>query len=447
METVCDTLVIGGGFAGLQAAKMCKDAGGNPIVLEARARVGGRALTHRFAMADLDMGCQWIGPGQLLIKSLASSFGFAVTPRPDEGQELFTVADYGGEGPGKSGYQPEPNFDFMEAAQAVGMLDGLAAQIDPENPAGHADASLLDRHSVASWATQNLTPSSALTVQRVVEGFLGLPEQISFLHTLFYARANGGFASMLGFGGERHDSEVLPEGLGRLASVFGSSLGDAVHYGEPVIAIEQKHDGVRVTARSGNRYRAKAAIIALPPALAARIEITPDVAPMRMAMQRRFTPFSRLKFHMIYPRPFWRDAGLSGQLSGGGFVAFDGSACEDSGVITGFFGAREALHIWQQPKRERARLAAARLALAFGDTAHQPIAYDDMFWLDQPYSLGCVAAPGPGVWTNFGAGLRGQEGRIFYAGSETSAIMPGQVEGALISGVNAAQAAFEIMKD
>ena len=447
METVCDTLVIGGGFAGLQAAKMCKDAGGNPIVLEARARVGGRALTHRFAMANLDMGCQWIGPGQLLIKSLASSFGFAVTPRPDEGQELFTVADYGGEGPGKSGYQPEPNFDFMEAAQAVGMLDGLAAQIDPENPAGHADASLLDRHSVASWATQNLTPSSALTVQRVVEGFLGLPEQISFLHTLFYARANGGFASMLGFGGERHDSEVLPEGLGRLASVFGSSLGDAVHYGEPVIAIEQKHDGVRVTARSGNRYRAKAAIIALPPALAARIEITPDVAPMRMAMQRRFTPFSRLKFHMIYPRPFWRDAGLSGQLSGGGFVAFDGSACEDSGVITGFFGAREALHIWQQPKRERARLAAARLALAFGDTAHQPIAYDDMFWLDQPYSLGCVAAPGPGVWTNFGAGLRGQEGRIFYAGSETSAIMPGQVEGALISGVNAAQAAFEIMKD
>jgi len=447
MEVVYDVLVIGAGFAGLQAAKTCKDEGGNPIVLEARARAGGRALTHRFAMANLDMGCQWIGPGQLLIKSLASSFGFAVTPRPDEGQELFTVADYGSERPGKSGYQPEPSFDFMEAAQAVGMLDGLAAQIDPSNPAGHADASLLDLHSVASWATQNLTPSSALIVQQVVEGFLGLPEQISFLHTLFYARANGGFASMLGFGGERHDSEVLPEGLGQLASVFGSSLGDAVHYGEPVTAIEQKHDGVIVTARSGNRYRAKTAIIALPPALAARIEVMPDVSPMRMAMQRRFTPFSRLKFHMIYPRPFWRDAGLSGQLSGGGFVAFDGSACEDSGVITGFFGAREALHIWQQPKRKRARLAATRLALAFGDAAREPIAYDDMFWLDQPYSLGCVAAPGPGVWTNFGAGLRGQEGRIFYAGSETATIMPGQVEGALISGVNAAKAALEIMKD
>jgi monoamine oxidase len=231
--------------------------------------------------------------------------------------------------------------------------------------------------------------------------------------------------------------------LGSLAFAIAQSFGkEELRLGQKVVALQQYPDHIQAVACTGERFTAKSVIFALPPAVAANISISPQVSPARLSLQRRYVPFSRLKFHAVYPRPFWRDAGLSGEMSGGGFLTFDGSTSDTNGVVTGFFGTREALEIWRLPQRERASHALSRLAKAFGPEAMDAIAYDDRFWLDENMSMGCVAAPGPGVWSNFGAALRQPEGRIFYAGAETSPTMPGQVEGAIFSGEVAALAAI-----
>src|SRR5436305_10638252 len=56
-----DVIVVGGGFAGLRAARDVADAGAGVLLLEARDRVGGRTWTRPFAGdgPPVEMGGSW----------------------------------------------------------------------------------------------------------------------------------------------------------------------------------------------------------------------------------------------------------------------------------------------------------------------------------------------------------------------------------------------------
>jgi monoamine oxidase len=51
---------IGAGAAGLAAASALSGQGLSVLVLEARNRIGGRALTQRLDGVDFDVGCEWL---------------------------------------------------------------------------------------------------------------------------------------------------------------------------------------------------------------------------------------------------------------------------------------------------------------------------------------------------------------------------------------------------
>src|SRR5262249_11316337 len=58
-----DVCVVGGGYAGLTAARRITRAGASVIVLEARDRVGGRVWTRPAPNGTpIDMGGTWLGP-------------------------------------------------------------------------------------------------------------------------------------------------------------------------------------------------------------------------------------------------------------------------------------------------------------------------------------------------------------------------------------------------
>ena len=59
-----DVIVIGGGFAGVAAARELSWRGRKTLLLEARDRLGGRTWTTRFSDHDIDVGGTWIGWSQ-----------------------------------------------------------------------------------------------------------------------------------------------------------------------------------------------------------------------------------------------------------------------------------------------------------------------------------------------------------------------------------------------
>jgi monoamine oxidase len=81
--------VVGGGLAGLTAARRLHDAGVDVRVLEARDRVGGRTCSREVGDEVVDLGAQWIGPGQEAVQALVSAFGLETFDQYVEGESAL----------------------------------------------------------------------------------------------------------------------------------------------------------------------------------------------------------------------------------------------------------------------------------------------------------------------------------------------------------------------
>ena len=93
---------------------------------------------------------------------------------------------------------------------------------------------------------------------------------------------------------------------------------------------------------------------------------------------------------------------------------------------------------------ERRRTILAELVGRFGDKAASPVDYIEQCWTTERYSGGGMLSHAPtGVLTEFGPALREPCGRIHWAGTESSAIMCGWVDGAVRSGERAATEAMQ----
>ena len=57
-----DLIVIGAGLSGLALARAAAERGAEVVVLEARARIGGRVLSHRTEAGAYDLGPAWVWP-------------------------------------------------------------------------------------------------------------------------------------------------------------------------------------------------------------------------------------------------------------------------------------------------------------------------------------------------------------------------------------------------
>ena len=72
-------LVVGAGLAGLVAADELQRAGADVVVLEARDRVGGRVWSRRLDNgAVVEMGAEFVLPGNTAIRELAERFGLGL---------------------------------------------------------------------------------------------------------------------------------------------------------------------------------------------------------------------------------------------------------------------------------------------------------------------------------------------------------------------------------
>ncbi len=78
-----DVAVIGAGAAGLSAARRLARAGLSVVVLEARDRIGGRALTVQREAMPLDVGCGWLHSADVnVLARMGRETGFAIDEIP-----------------------------------------------------------------------------------------------------------------------------------------------------------------------------------------------------------------------------------------------------------------------------------------------------------------------------------------------------------------------------
>ena len=130
--------------------------------------------------------------------------------------------------------------------------------------------------------------------------------------------------------------------------------------------------------------------------LAGPIRYAPRLPGDARALLRSAPPGRLIKVEAIYDRPFWRDAGLSGQvISDTGPVdsTFDNSPPDGSiGVLFGFVGGDETRRFARLSRRERRAAVLAQFARYVGQGHAQPEEYFEFDWSKERWTRGCPTA-------------------------------------------------------
>lgn len=438
-----DVVVVGAGIAGLTAARRLKSAGTSVLVCEARDRVGGRMLNADVGGGEIvELGGQWIGPGQDRVAALARELGLETFPTHDQGESVLELE---GRTRRYSGTIPRLGpLVLADIALARFRLERLMRRVPVDGPWRSRDGADLDGQSLADWLERGMRTRQARTMLRVAGRTVwgAEPEDMSFLHALFYMRSAGGLDVLLDVeGGAQQDRFVGGSAL--LASRIADGLDGRVRLATPVSAVATDGDGVRITTGDGHLHASRA-IVAVPPPLRAGIDFGDSDLNRTQHRVAERVPLGRLvKCAAVYPQPFWREEGLSGEsLSDVGPVGltFDHSPPDARpGILLGFVGGNEARRWPELEAGGRRRSVLACFERLFGPRAAKPELFLEQDWGAEPWSAGgpTFVMP-PGAWSEVGSALRDPVGQVVFAGTETATRWAGFIDGAVRSGESAA---------
>jgi monoamine oxidase len=445
-----DVVIVGAGLAGLTAARNLVKGGHSVVVLEARDRVGGRILNHLLPDGQaVEAGGEFVGPTQTRVVSLARAFGIGTYKVYNEGDNVLL------EGGNRSTYAavpglPNPPEDpqvFKDTIALLGPIDALGRQAGVKAP---WKASKLDKQTIAQWSKSHAkSPITPLILDAANQALYGKDgTQVSVLFNAFYtaaagdAKHAGAYARLISAAGGAQESR-LEGGSQLIAQAVAKSLGKRVRLSSPVHSITQTRKGVKVVA-AGVTVEAKRAIVAVPPVLAREIKFTPALPASKQTLLKRYTPGDMIKVQLIYPTPWWRAKGLSGQIvvTGGPIgVTYDNTPKSGSpGVLLGFVGGSAARRFRPLDTAARKQVFVDELASTLGEEARADSEYFELDWTAEPYTRGCpTGSMSPGTMSRYGAWMRTRIGLVHWAGTETADYWAGYMDGAVRSGERAAK--------
>lgn len=438
-----DCCVVGAGFAGLTAALRLKQAGRAVALLEARDRVGGRTFTEVLPDGTwIDRGGAWIGPGQDRLKALMAEYGVVEYKQYVDGDAMMIVD---GTKHRYAGTIPWSLSPWAIANLGAGLLEvgHMCKSVPFEAPWTAKRAAEWDRITVGEWIIGHVRAKQAREMlDMALAGiYTSAASEVSLLWALHQMGSGGGPVFVISNKGGAQDARVRG-GMGAVYGPMAAELGDALQLSRPVRLIEQDCDGVTVHAGDAT-IRARQAIVAVPLAVAHQIAYEPMLPVDRMFLHHRMPSGAVFKISVVYETAFWRTDGLCGQSAAPGSPAtLTIDACTDTGVpgvmcvITEGPAARR---LGSLDAAERRSVVIGELVDRFGPRARSPLSYHEQNWTVERYSGGgMISHAPPGVLTEFGHTLREVCGRIHWAGTESSAVMCGWIDGAVRSGERAA---------
>jgi monoamine oxidase len=401
-----DVIVIGGGLAGVTAARDLSATGRSVLLLEAQDRLGGRTWMRRFAgtTQELDFGGTWVLVDEHpAVMAELRRYGIETreTPHPEVFHNLLG---------------DERHHEARLPAEELAPVDA-ALQAAAKNEPDATVASVLAAADVSDRARAWTT---------------------GYMRYLFGADPSEVGAAALGRSDDStvvdpdHYSHKIEGGTRHLVEALAADAAADLRLGCPVIAVEQDAGGVRVRTADGDVHTARAAIVALPVNVWDRVEFSPPLAP---AKQRVAT-----QHHAGHSVKVWALVegveGIVRSLASDGPIAYlrtertlpgGRSLLVGFGPDTGF-----------DPTDADAVGAAVRRLLPDAVV----LAADGHDWNGDEWSRGTWFIPAPGQ----SAGELGEaEGRLLFAGGDLSPGTAGTLDGAIATGRTAAAEALALL--
>lgn len=433
-----DVVVVGAGLAGLSAARDLMNAGLNVIVLEARARPGGRVEQTTTPDGRLiQLGGEVIAEFHTSYRELVAELGLTIVPSftdiPGESTWLMRDGLFLGEDMPWMSDTDRALYEQLDSAFAA-----LAATVDPDNPWAHPDAHALDHISVGQWlrsegATPQVLRAMELRAFGLAEDSIERRSLLADLRKESAAGANGFYDYDVW-----ENSKVL-EGSATVALLMAEELGYRIQYSTPVASIDINKSISTVHAITGETFQATHVISALPAGPLRDVVIT-GVSQTRLSSLHRQQHAPAVKYVTVYESPFWENEGQNGTgyfettMLGGTWV--QNTAAISALVPVDRLGAYFAI-----PEQQRQKVLRQEMVSAYGPEANNTSAEYIRNWATDPWTQGYITSWRPGELTAIGPLHGSHEPPFWVIGSDQWVC--GYMEGAVRTGRQAARALIQ----
>ncbi|KAL7623765.1 hypothetical protein AAE478_005318 [Parahypoxylon ruwenzoriense] len=450
MVATADAIVIGAGLSGLQAAVDIQGAGYSVHVLEATDRVGGKTLSIKSSPGKAgisDVGAAWVNDSnQPEIWKLFEKYNIGTVVQRATGTSFLQTGD------GTTiahPYHKQP-LDEDTAAEQHKIYSALQEAIeasDLERPETSARAQELDSVTFAEFCrgiSDVLGPQLASTATASLLGVEA--DEVSALFVINYIKSGCGIGVISS--DEKDGAQYIRarRGMQSISQGLASELvAGALHLNTVVKSVRQTRDGsYEVHSSAGAVFRGKHVVVSVPTSLYRTIEFSPALPEKKQKLGRSTALGHYSKTVLVFEKPWWRDADLSGVLvSSSGPISFtrDNSVPEDDQWSIACFLVGERGRAWAKlPPAEREESVLKQFnevfSTATATVVPEPSAVHEYIWSNQPFFQGAPSpVMGPGVLTTVGSdALREAVGNIHFVGTETSVVWKGYMDGAIRSG-------------
>jgi monoamine oxidase len=415
-----DLIVVGGGFAGVTAAREAALRGRSVLLLEARERLGGRTWTAPWNGSTIEYGGAWVHWHQPHTWSEITRAGLRVAVSDSAGVAGWYV---GAER--RSGSIEER--DEIARRGWDRFVDGVREALPvPHDPTRALDTlARFDRQTIAERLGElGLGDEEHGVLTAELESLANAPlDDAGAVSVLRWHALSGYSLELTQFTGGR---VTIVGGTRALLDAIASGAPFERTLATPVASVRQRSDAVEVETRDGSLFAARAVIVAVPLNALGTIEFAPAL-PDDKSRAIALGQASRGIKIFISARG---DALVQNSIRPGhpfGHLGTESVNGDGSQLMIGFGIDAARCDAGDLPAVQTQLDAILPGYEALGATAHD--------WLTDEFSRGTWAIHRPGWYEHHHAAMQRPEGRVVFAGSDIANGWAGFIDGAIESGL------------
>jgi monoamine oxidase len=424
-----DVIVVGGGFAGVTAAREAALRGRSVLLLEARDRLGGRTWSAPWADTQVEYGGAWVHWHQPHTFSEITRAGLRVAL-----SQNAVLAGWQVGAERRSGTISER--DAIARRGWDQFVDGVERALpNPHDPLAAIDRLVrFDRLSIAQRLDQlSLSDEERDMLVAELESLAHAPlEDAGAVSVLRWHALSGYSPALTQYTGGR---VTIVGGTGALLDAIARAAPFERRLGVVVDAVDRRSDRVEVHTRGGEAHAARVVVLAVPLNALGSIAFEPEL-PERKRVAIALGQASRGIKLFIHARgePLLQNAIRPGHPFG--YLDTEELRSDGTQLLVGFgVDARDC------DPSDAAGVQRQLDAILPGYELLDATPHD---WLDDEFSRGTWAIHRPGWYEHHHAATREPEGRLLLAGSDLADGWAGFIDGAIESGLRAGARAASI---
>jgi monoamine oxidase len=418
-----DVVVVGGGFAGVTAAREASLRGRSVLLLEARDRLGGRTWNAAWHDGRVEYGGAWVHWHQPHTWSEITRAGLAVSLSDNAHVASWYVGDER-----LSGTIAERD-ELVRLGWEAFVAGVEEALPNPHDPLLAIDRlAEFDRLSIAERVSElSLGDEARAVLEAELESLAHAPlGDAGAVSVLRWHALSGYSLALTQYTGGR---VTLARGTGALLDAIAGGGTFDVRLSSPAAAVTSTSDAVTIDLRDGSAFRGRAAVVAVPVNTLGAVSFDPPLSDGKQAAIALGQSSRGVKlFIRARGEPVLQNAIRPHHP----FGYLDTEELFDDGtqLMIGFgYDASICAHA------DRAAIQRDLDEIIPGYDVIDTTAHD---WLSDEFSRGTWAIHRPG-WYADGrhAAMRSPEGRVLLAGSDLANGWAGFIDGAIESGLRA----------